>query len=300
MKLSPIMFSLFGATDLVQSIQKSCHFELGKITAHQFPDEETVIKIDSNVQHRIVLFIDSLERPNHKLLPLLFAAETAKTLGARKVILIAPYLAYMRQDKIFEPGQGITSAYFAKLMSSYFDELMTIDPHLHRWHSLSDIYTIPAHVLHANEIIAHWILTNIERPVLIGPDSESLQWVKEIAEKSGAHYLVLEKTRRGDREIEVSIPEIQKYSDFTPILVDDIISTGMTMVETIKHLRALKMRAPVCIGVHAVFAGDAYQMLLDSGVAQVITCNTIAHASNGIDISPIFTDFLKKSNGSIL
>ena len=140
MKQAPVLFPLFGHHDLATTIQEKCHYEMGEITRHEFPDEETVIKIDSNVNNRTVIFIASLERPNAKILPLLFAAKTARSLGASKIILIAPYLAYMRQDKVFEPGQGITSTYFAELISNYFDGLITIDPHLHRWHALSETY----------------------------------------------------------------------------------------------------------------------------------------------------------------
>lgn len=295
MKQSPIIFSLFGSDKLANIIQKKCHYEAGKIIIHQFPDEETVIKIESNVLNRTVYFMASLDRPNNKLLLLLFAAETARSQGASKIVLLAPYLAYMRQDKVFEPGQGITSKYFAKLVSRYFDGLITIDPHLHRWHKLSAIYDIPTHVLHATNNIAHWIHDNIKKPILIGPDAESLQWVKEIAQKANAPYLILEKNRKGDSNVEVSIPNIEQYRDSIPVLIDDIISTGMTMIDTIQHLQALKMPPPICIGVHAVFAGDAYQKLLASGVDKIITCNTIAHVSNGIDISNDMIGFLKTS-----
>lgn len=285
MKKSPIIFSLFGANELSNIIQKKCHYDLGSLVTHQYPDEETVIKIDSDVANRVVIFNANLNRPNIKLLPLLFAAETARSLGALKVVLIAPYLPYMRQDKVFEPGQGITSIYFAQLISHYFDALITIDPHLHRWHALSAIYDIPTHTLHAINTIAQWIEEHVKNPILIGPDAESIQWVKAIAEKANVPYLILEKTRKGDSTIEVSIPHIEKHRDAIPILVDDIISTGMTMMETIKHLHSLKMQPPICIGVHAVFAADAYQMLLSSGVEKIITCNTIPHVSNAIDIS---------------
>lgn len=175
MKQVPVIFSLFGGDELSTSIQEACHYDVGNMTVHQFPDEETVITIESDVLHRTVFFIASLDRPNPKLLPLLLAAETARSLGASKVVLIAPYLAYMRQDKVFEPGQGVTSAYFAKIISRYFDGLITIDPHLHRWHSLSAIYDVPTYVLHATDKIAHWIDDHIKQPMLIGPDAESLQ-----------------------------------------------------------------------------------------------------------------------------
>ena len=172
---TPLIFSLFDNKILPLS---------GDLTQHIFPDKETVIEFNTPVMNREIILIDSLDRPNEKLLPLLFAAQTASDLGATHITLIAPYLAYMRQDKIFKPGQGITSTYFANIISTYFDRLITIDPHLHRWHALSEIYSIPTTALHANDPIADWIQKNVNNPVLIGPDSESEQWVKAIATKS--------------------------------------------------------------------------------------------------------------------
>lgn len=288
-----MVFSLFGNDSLVKNIGKKLSCDIGKIRLHQFPDEETVIQIDSDVCERSIIFIANLDRPNHKLLPLIFASETARNLGAKKIILIAPYLAYMRQDKQFKPGQGITSQYFAKLISTYFDHLITIDPHLHRWHALSDIYSIPTTLLHAIDNIARWINQNIDNPILIGPDAESLQWVEVVAKKSNSPFLILEKKRKGDRAVEISIPDIGRYLNATPILIDDIISTAMTMIETVNHLQALKMKPPVCIGVHAVFAGNAYQNLLASPIEKIITCNTILHVSNDIDISDIIIQSLE-------
>ena len=154
MKRPPIIFSLFGSNDFANAIHQTLGYEIGDITLHQFPDEETFIKIDSLVQDKNVVFIAHLENPNSKLLPLLFAAETVRGLGSKKIGLIAPYLPYMRQDKQFHSGESITSKYFAKLISNYFDGLITIDPHLHRWHALSDIYSIPAKALHATDSIS--------------------------------------------------------------------------------------------------------------------------------------------------
>lgn len=299
MKQTPIVFPLFGYDDLASNLCKKLNYEFGKLIQHQFPDEETVIKIDTNVAERNLIFITSLDKPNTKLLPLLFAAETAKELGSSKILLLAPYLAYMRQDKQFQSGQGITSKYFAKIISHHFDGLITVDPHLHRWHELSDIYSIPTKVLHETENIARWIQEHIQNAVLIGPDAESVQWVEEIAKKSQAPFLVLEKIRKGDHTVEISIPNIERYQNFTPVLIDDIISTGMTMLETIGHLESLKMKPPVCIGIHAVFSGNAYQELLESGISRIVTCNTIKHPSNGIDITNGIIKQLKTVNDLI-
>jgi ribose-phosphate pyrophosphokinase len=295
MNKNPLVFSLFNNENFVTAIHKTLDFEIGEMTIHDFPDEETVVRIDSPVKDREVIFITTLDRPNSKIAPILFAAETAKELGATKVGLIAPYLAYMRQDKQFHSGEGITSKYFANLISGSFNWLITIDPHLHRWHSLNDIYSIPSQVLHANDSIANWIKQNVTKPVLIGPDAESAQWVSEIAQKSNSPFLILEKKRHGDNQVEVSMPQLGQYHHHTPILVDDIISSAATMIETVKHMDSLKLNPAVCIGVHAIFAGHAYDDLLNTGVEKIITCNTIQHPSNGIDISDVVGMFLKKN-----
>ena len=228
----------------------------------------------------------TLHQPDEKLLPLYFLSQTAKSLGAKCTCLVAPYLAYMRQDKVFKPGEGVTSDYFGKLISGFADSLITVDPHLHRRSSLSEVYNIPSEVVHAANAISRWVKENVENPVLVGPDSESEQWVSEVATAAGAPFIVLEKTRHGDRDVDVSVPQVEEFKRHTPVLVDDIISTARTMIETVGHLKNAGMKAPVCIGVHAVFAGSAYQDLINAG-AEVVTCNTIPHESNKIDLSSI-------------
>lgn len=234
-----------------------------------------------------MVIVCTLHEPDNKLLAVYFLSKTAKELGASSICLIAPYLSYMLQDTVFNLGEGITSTYFAHLISGFADSLITIDPHLHRRKSLSEIYTIPTKVAHeANHFLA-WIKYNIATPILIGPDGESEQWVSEVAKNANAPYMILTKIRHGDRNVEVSIPHFDLYKDYTPVLVDDIISTGRTMIETIAHLKTAGMKPPICIGVHAVFAGNAFQEIKDSGAKDIITCNTIPHESNRIDISDL-------------
>lgn len=134
---------------------------------------------------------------------------------------------------------------------------------------------------------------NIKNPVLIGPDEESRQWVEDVANKAGAPFTVLTKIRHGDKDVEVSVPDVEKYRDHTPVLVDDIVSTARTMIETVDHLNDAAMNSPVCIGVHAVFAGNAYLELEKAGVEKIVTCNTIKHDSNEIDISNILAETIK-------
>ncbi|MGJ1446032.1 ribose-phosphate pyrophosphokinase [Sphingobacterium spiritivorum] len=289
-----MLFSLPGNEKLTALLAKKLNAEIGEVTFRKFPDGETYTRILSDVKDKCVVLICTLHDPDEKLLPLYFLSHTAKSLGAKCTCLVAPYLAYMRQDKVFNEGEGITSGFFGKLVSGFADSLITVDPHLHRISSLEEVYDIPNKVVRAADAISEWLKENIENPVLIGPDSESEQWVSEVAKNAGVPFTVLQKVRYGDREVEVSVPEVDKYKDHTPILVDDIISTARTMIETVEHLRNAGMKPPICIGIHAVFSGNAYQELLDSGVKKIVTCNTIPHPSNEIDLSGLLAKGVKK------
>ena len=285
--MKTVFFALPGNEILTQQLAKKCDGEVGEVLIRKFPDGETYIKIGSDVANKKVVVVCTLNDADEKIMPLYFFVKTAKELGAKNICLVAPYLAYMRQDKRFNPGEGITSSYFASFLSSFVDRLITIDPHLHRRKSLSEIYSIPSTVLHAQHLITVWIKKNIDQPLLVGPDEESEQWVANAAKSIDVPYIVLQKNRKGDEEVEVSVPDVQHFLDRTPVLVDDIISTAQTMMQTVRHLRAANIKAPVCIGIHAVFAGNAYNDLVNSGASKVITCNCIVHSSNQIDIADL-------------
>ena len=176
----------------------SNQFDSGMLTFREFPDQETYIKYDSDLTNRQIVIIACLDNPNVKFLPLVFALQTARELGASNIGLVVPYLPYMRQDKQFLSGEAVTSKYFSKMLSDSIDWLITIDPHLHRYHSLNEIYQTPTTVLHANELISNYIQQHVASPLIIGPDSESEQWVATIAKTLHAPYKVLEKVRHGD------------------------------------------------------------------------------------------------------
>ncbi|MFY9308269.1 MAG: ribose-phosphate pyrophosphokinase [Bacteroidia bacterium] len=291
--MKTIVFALPGNEVLAKSIASAMQADIGESVIRQFPDGETYVRILSEVKNRKTIMVCTLAHPDERLLPLYFLSKTLKSLGAECTCLVAPYLAYMRQDKVFNEGEGVTSEYFASLISGFADTLITIDPHLHRRHSMSEIYSIPCKVIHASPLISVYISEHITNPLLIGPDAESEQWVSEVAKKANAPFIVLEKTRLGDRDVKVTVPQVEKYKNHTPVLVDDIISTARTMIETVGHLKNAGMKAPVCIGVHAVFSGSAFEELKKSGVDKVITCNTIPHSSNEIDITTLIAEGIK-------
>jgi len=296
--MRPVVIAVPGCEVHADRLMARIDADRGQIEVRCFPDGEYYIRIDSPVDGRDVVLACSLDKPGDKVLPLLFLAATARDLGARTLGLVAPYLSFMRQDSRFQPGEGVTSSYFAQLVSRTVDWLVTVDPHLHRWSSLDAIYRIPYKIARSAPAIADWVRREVDRPLLVGPDAESEQWVSAVAALCDAPYVVLEKTRRGDRDVSVSAPDIERWRDRTPVLVDDIISTARTMIETVEQLRRAAAAPPVCIGIHAVFSDRAaHDDLLAAGAARIATCDTITHPSNEIGVGDAIADAVREMMG---
>jgi ribose-phosphate pyrophosphokinase len=283
--MNPLILPLPGNELLADSLVELMPAERGRYTLREFPDHETYLRIESPVAGRDVVLVDTLDRPNEKLVPLYLLASTLSSLQARNIVLVAPYLPYLRQDKVFQPGEGLSSTYIAHWISGFVDGLVTVEPHLHRIPRLEDIYSIPSECAQVSQTIAHWIDQHVGRPLIVGPDAESRQWSDAVARNLQCPGIVLHKVRSGDRQVEVSIPDLPSDTGRTPVLIDDIISTGHTMAAAIRRLRSAGYPQPVCIGVHALFDQATVDMLLSAGAERVVSCNTVHHASNAIDLS---------------
>lgn len=260
--------------------------ELGELEMRRFPDEETYVRIVSDVSGKPVDLVCTLARPDPQLLGLLFAAYTARELGATSVGLIAPYLAYMRQDKRFSDGESVSSRHFARLLSGAFDRVVTIDPHLHRIHDLNEVFSINTKVVHAAPALADWIKAQVEKPLIVGPDSESEQWVSDVAARAGAPHLVLSKVRHGDRHVEVTAPGLENWAGRQPVLVDDIASSGRTLIEAARHFEAAGFPKPVCIVVHALFDEESYAKL-QAVSSRIVSTMSVPHPTSQISITSL-------------
>lgn len=291
--MTPLLVPLPGTDHLAVPIAKQLDIEAASMSFHRFPDDEAYVRFLTSPKDRDVILLACLDRPDPKLMQLFFTAAGARELGAKRVGLVAPYLPYMRQDKRFKPGEVITSTAFAKQVSTLIDWLITIDPHLHRWTSLDQIYSIPTHVLHAEEILADWIKQHVKNPFLIGPDSESEQWVSQVARRIGCEHIVMSKTRRDDRDVSIKAPDLATWKTKTPVIVDDTISSGRTMAETVKIVLAQGLPAPLCCAVHGVYTAAAFSALTKTGPAKIATTNTVPCETAAIDVSELLAQALQ-------
>ncbi|MDN0073515.1 ribose-phosphate diphosphokinase [Crenobacter sp. SG2303] len=264
-----------------------------RLELHAFPDGETLVRLPNELTGRCVLLLCSLDHLDGKLLPLLLTADAAREQGARRVGLVAPYLGYMRQDSRFHSGEAVSARTVAAVLERHVDFLITVEPHLHRIHSLAELYHIPAHAVSAMPAIVDWMRREVRQPLLIGPDQESSHWVAAIAAELEAPYLILDKVRHGDRAVEILMPELAGWTGHTPVLLDDILATAQTMITAVRQLKQHGLPDPVCVAVHPILVGDALSGLLAAGAARVVSCNTIAQPSNAIDVMPLIAEAVK-------
>ena len=145
--MPPLLFDLGVPASLFKGLIKHWSADQGALHIRNFPDGETYVRVLSDCAGRDTVVACGLAEPDAKVLPLLFVAQTLADLGARSVGLVAPYLPYMRQDRRFRPGEAVTARYFARILSAHFDWLTTIDPHLHRFSGLEQIYSVPTGVV---------------------------------------------------------------------------------------------------------------------------------------------------------
>ena len=256
------------------------------LESRRFADGETYLRVLGDVAGCDVAVVAEMRDPDAQLPGLLLLPDALRDLGAVSVGLIAPYLPYMRQDARFRPGEAVTARSFARLISSAYQWLVTVDPHLHRIASLDEVYALRSVVVQSAPAIAAWLRAHVERPLVVGPDAESAQWASHVARLAGAPHIVLRKTRRGDTEVEIDTPgSTSQHRGCTPVLVDDIISTGSTLAEAVRLLTGRGFARPFCVGVHAVLVGDAEARLQTAGVRRIVTCDTLTHPSNEIALA---------------
>lgn len=287
----PILFSL-DQHPLMPSLCDELQGLVGCLDTRQFPDGETYLRVTTEVAGKDCIVVANLAHPNDKFLPLIFLLNTLKELGARSVGLVAPYLCYMRQDRRFNDGEALTSRTFAEILSRHMDWLITVDPHLHRYHNLNEIYRVPCQRVEGAHALVGW-LRNQRQLLLVGPDAESEQWVAQVAADSGHPYVIGAKQRHGDRDVEIQLPDLSPYRTLTAVIIDDVISSGQTILQCLAALQQGGIKRVDCAAVHGIFADGVDSTLLQAGLHDLVTCNTIPHITNRINVAPLLYPAIK-------
>ena len=265
---------------------------LAEVSLHHFPDSESFIRLPPLLPEHVIV-CRSLNQPNDKLIELLLCAKTARELGAKRLTLVAPYLCYMRQDFANQPGVAVSQRIIGKMLAGLFDDVITVDPHLHRISSLDQAIPIKNAIsLTAADEIGRFLKQKLEYALLLGPDSESEQWVANIANKIGFDYCIAHKERRGDKLIEMTLPD-NKFANKPVVIVDDMASTGRTLAKAAWLLQAAGAVDIHAVVTHALFCQDAEAHALQAGITTIWSTDSIDHPTSCITLDALLANAIK-------
>ena len=263
-----------------------------EVVLHHFPDGESFIRLPPSLSEHLIV-CRSLNQPNDKLIELLLCATTARELGVKRLTLVAPYLSYMRQDIANQPGEAVSQRIIGKLLADLFDDVLTVDPHLHRISSLDQAIPIKNAIsLSAADEIGHFLKQQLDYAVLLGPDSESEQWVASIANKIGFDYCIAHKVRHGDKHVEITLPEYN-FVNKPIVIIDDIASTGRTLGKAAGLLQAAGGKDIYAVVTHALFCGDAEAHIRQAGIRTLWSTDSIDHPTSCIQLDALLADAVK-------
>ncbi|HHC73361.1 MAG TPA: ribose-phosphate diphosphokinase [Thiotrichales bacterium] len=258
-----------------------CPFAAVRI--HHFPDGESLIRLPPELPERVVLY-RTLHHPNAKLTELLLAARGAREVGARELLLVIPYLCYMRQDKAFHPGEVVSQRIVGRFLGELCDGLFTVDTHLHRIDHLEEAIPSGGVNLSAAPLLGRLVAERRPGALLLGPDAESAQWVASAAGAGGLDHAVARKVRSGDRSVSIHLPE-REFRDRRVVLLDDVASSGMTLARAAEAVLAAGARSVDAAVTHALFAPGAEEAIRSAGIDEVWSTDTIPHPTNSVQMA---------------
>jgi ribose-phosphate pyrophosphokinase len=291
---SAMLLAFADESALARRLADALGWSWALVATHGFPDGETRLRLPPQLPPRVVL-LRGLQDPNAKLTQLLLAAAGARELGAEHLTLVSPYLAYMRQDLAFTPGEVVSQRHIGRLLATGFDAVITVDPHLHRVASMDEV--LPSRrgiALTAAELLGGHVAQQVPGALLLAPDEEAGQWVRRAAQAHGLDHAVCHKTRHGDRDVDVALPlPAGVVAGRAVVLLDDVASTGRTLAAAARGALAAGATSVDVAVTHALFVGDALAQVQAAGVRHVWSSDCVPHASNAVSVVPLLAAALR-------
>jgi ribose-phosphate pyrophosphokinase len=266
--------------------------EVEEVTPHRFPDGESLPRVGAPAAETTVVY-RSLDRPNDKLIELLLAADAWRRAGAGRLLLVAPYLCYLRQDAVFATGEPLSRDVIAPLIGHAFDAVVTVQAHLHRTGDLSAALGTQARNLWAVEPLAAALPRYATPPVVIAPDAESAPWADAWARRLGGDLVCLRKTRRGDRDVAIEAPSAD-LAGRPAVIIDDVAASGRTLEQAIAAVRAAGAGAIDIAVAHALMDEAETERLLQTGARRIVSTDAVRHSTNAAPLAPILADAVRE------
>ncbi len=275
--------------NLAYEVAKLLNEKYVRVEFKRFPDNEIYVRLLDEINDDKAVIISTQRNQNDAIVESFLLYDALKDEAVEEIILVAPYLAYARQDKKFNPGEAISIRILAKIYSKLFDKVITINPHEEH---IKEFFTVPFISLDAVPKLAEYVKDKLDNPIVLGPDQGALRFAKSAAEVLNAEYDYLEKTRITPTEIKIA-PKNLDVKDRDVLIVDDIISTGGTVATAAKMMKEQGAKKIIAACVHPVLIGDALNKLYSSGIEEVVGTNTFSSEVSKVSVAEVIANSLK-------
>lgn len=276
---------------LAKKISLNLHAEYKNIELRIFADGESKIRLDNMAKKNCIIIHSTYPPTDQHLMQLFMIMYKCKEDGAKDICVVSPYLAYTRQDKVFVDGEIITINLVGKILASLgITKLITIDSH--KPNALN--YSFPTIDLTAIPSLSSYVKHNLtmNNPIVISPDEGGIERAKKFAELINANSISLVKTRdRFTGDVSVSLLDQGTLKNCDALIVDDMISTGTSIIKTTELLKKYHIGEVYAICTHALLLDDAKQKLLNSGIKEVISTNSIPNEFAKVDLSSVISNY---------
>jgi len=289
-----VIFLIIGGSasqKLAAKIAKELNTTLIPIETRKFPDGERYIRIKGELKDEAIVVQSTGYPQDENLIELFLILKNLKSMGIGKIRVVIPYFGYGRQEKRFKTGEAVSAIIIAELLQfSGADEIFCINLHED---NITEFFSIPAYDLSAMPPIADYIKEKLQNPVIIAPDKGALGFAKEIAEILNCEYDYLEKTRISPEEVKTKTKNINVKGK-EAVIIDDIISTGSTIVNAAEILKELGASKVIVSCVHPVLVEDALLKIFAAGVDDVFATDTLHSEVSVVSVASMVADALKK------
>ena len=277
-----------------EALARRCNASLGAIDVRHFPDGESLVSISpQQARNKIVAVYCTLAQATARLFEVLLAASALRDYGAERLLLIAPYMPYMRQDSRFAEGQAVSQKVLGRMFGDAFDAFITVQPHLHRTTDLREVFGKPAFALSgARAVASHLRGRSRMGTILVGPDEESAGLVRDVAVRLDLPWTTAQKVRLGDTSVDLKLADAKVFAGHPAVIVDDMISSGGTIMALARALRAAGATEISTYAIHALFDAHAAGGMAASGIAEVITADSVPHPSNAMIVGDLIAESL--------
>jgi ribose-phosphate pyrophosphokinase len=270
---------------IAEDLSKELNVSMAKTDSKRFPDGEFYVRILDEISNEEVVIVQTTY-PDENIIELLILQNAVKEANAKGITVVIPYFGYARQDTKFKDGEPISAKAMAEIIGLNADKIITVDPH--KEHIL-DFFSTKAYSCSAIPEIAKYLKDkNVD--MILAPDKGALVRAREASMIIGCDFDYMEKTRIDGETIQIKPKKLDAHNKNVAI-IDDIISTGGTMAQSINHLKQHGAKKIMVACTHGLFAGKAINKLKTSGDVEIIATDTIKGPYSKVKISPVLSPF---------